>query len=146
MSTWRKMALELFPNYKDEIERHETRTDLWIFLNDQFIKAYLANDDEGAMSVVKFYRWCVSAETYPIPNDLQSDAVVNFIEDNISTDDGFRALFKYMSPNEILFYSSNIAYAQKLESYGEVLQWLCIKVRKLGLIIKCDEINSAIQR
>ena len=146
MSAWRKKAIELYPEDKREIELFFNRIDLWMFLNNKFLKAYREKNDREAMKVVGFYRWCVSPNLYPLPNDLQTDAAISFLEDNTCSDEGLRALFKYMDPNEILHYSHLIAYAHKLSGHDEVLKWLCGRVKELNIIVKCDEINRALPR
>ena len=105
MSEWRRVAIELIPELAREISLTTNRTELWDKLRDEFITASKSRQTEVCRSIVKYYRWCVRESRQPLPNDVQTAAVITFLERMVRSHDLIDLLLKWLSKDEVLNYA-----------------------------------------
>lgn len=67
MSTWRRKALELFPEFKQEIEESNSPSDVWFEIENYLIKALKNSDDDFIKSVKQYFSWSVATNDCSIP-------------------------------------------------------------------------------
>jgi hypothetical protein len=80
MSTWRRKAIELFPDRKIEIEKSESVGMLWVELSMHFRLHYGESEEEVsfAAAVYRYLRWCI-LESRDV--DTYNAACIGFAED-----------------------------------------------------------------
>ncbi len=108
MSEWRRVAIELIPDLSKEISLASNKTELWDKLRDEFIKASQSREIAVCSSIVKYYRWCVSESRQPLPNEVQTSAVITFLEKMVRSHDLLELLLKWLSKDELLSYAWHV--------------------------------------
>lgn len=111
MSEWRRIAIEYIPQLKKEISLAINRTEMWDDLRTKFIEASQSRNTDLCRAIVKYYRWCVSETRERLPNEVQSSAVITFLEKLVRDTDSIDHLMKWLSKEEVLTYSANIIYS-----------------------------------
>lgn len=78
MSTWRRKAIELFPEIKREIEESLGPGEAWIYIEENLLDAFLNGDNNYIKSVKQYFSWSIS--TRPVDSPHQA-ALCGFLED-----------------------------------------------------------------
>ncbi|MDB5338951.1 MAG: hypothetical protein JWN70_4570 [Planctomycetaceae bacterium] len=111
MSEWRRIAIEFIPELTKEISLAINKTELWDELRSAFIEASKSRDIQVCRAIVKYFRWCVSDTREPLPNEVQTAAVITFLEKMVRSPDLIDLLIKWLSKEEVLHYSSHVVYS-----------------------------------
>lgn len=111
MAEWRRVALTMIPELKKSIAGAYNRTELWDHLRESFVEASEGRDGTLCTQIVKYYRWCVDPARKPIPNDVQTSAVITFLEKMVRSPERIALLLKWITKEEVLFYAWNVAYS-----------------------------------
>ncbi len=111
MSEWRRIAIEFIPERTKEISLAINKTELWDELRSAFIEASKSREIQVCRAIVKYYRWCVSDTRERLPNDVQTAAVITFLEKMVRSPDQIDQLLKWLSKEEVLQYSSHVVYS-----------------------------------
>lgn len=111
MAQWRRVAMTMIPQLKKSIADADNRTEAWDLLRETFVEASQTRDGTLCTQIVKYYRWCVDPARKPIPNHVQTSAVITFLEKMVRSPERIALLLKWLTKEEILFYAWNVAYS-----------------------------------
>jgi hypothetical protein len=111
MSEWRKTAIQMIPQLRRIIELAENKTLLWSELVNAFFVGLDSGNTKDCGSIRDYYRWCVSSEREPLPNDVQTSAVLGFLERFAHRPKYITQLPNWLTYREVAEYSWNIKYA-----------------------------------
>lgn len=120
MSEWRRLAMELVPELSDSMAQVSNRTELWDELRNAFLQAAESRNSGTCAAIVKYYRWCVNPDRQKLPNDVQTSAVLGFLEKFVRTETQIDLLLKWLSREEVLEYSSNVEYSGGKEAIAYI--------------------------
>ena len=123
MSKWRRVAIEFIPTLARPIAAALNRAELWSELRCRFIEAEKSQNPALCASIVKYYRWCVSPERQRLPNDIQTSAVLGFLEDLVEDQASTDILLKWLSKDEVLSYSWNVEYSAGMSAVDYIRLW-----------------------
>jgi hypothetical protein len=120
MSAWRKTALEMLPEYRQQIEKSETPMALWVELQFQFSFNYKNHSDDLIGRFYKYAKWCLeSPHQGEYLSDAGTAAWVSFYEDltleNIVQDD----VYRWLSKEEFLKLEGAFRYHLEPKEFGE---------------------------
>src|ERR1700679_1799256 len=59
MSAWRRVALEMLPEYKENIAHAENPMGLWVEIGFHFQDAFGASDDDLVRRFFRYAEWCL---------------------------------------------------------------------------------------
>ncbi|MES2793732.1 MAG: hypothetical protein V4719_29225 [Planctomycetota bacterium] len=130
MAEWRRVAVDLIPQLAKDIANTFNKTELWDILRTKLIDASQSGNSEACQSIVKYYRWCVSADRQRLPNDVQTAAVVTFLEKMVRTQELTAILLKWLSKDEVLNYTSNVVHSAGIEMLDFIREFRAEKVNK----------------
>jgi hypothetical protein len=111
MAAWRRQAISLIPQMRTAIEKVDNVRSLWIDLHNAFFENIDGGDQKLCTAIRNYYRWCVSPDRERLPNDIQTAAVLEFIEKFARTPELIAKMPKWVTSMEALAYSWNIVYA-----------------------------------
>jgi hypothetical protein len=80
MSTWRRKAIELLPEYRQAIESCATPMALWIELLLRFEDAFEKDDQPLVSRFLEYAAWCISDEAGRAPNQSSTAVACAFYE------------------------------------------------------------------
>lgn len=120
MSKWRRTAIDFFPLIERQIAACKSKTDLWDLLREEFIDAARSGKSLTCECIVRYYRWCVDGERERLPNDVQTSAVLGFLEKLSRSDEFITFLVRWLSEKEVLDYAANIEYSSGKDSVEKI--------------------------
>lgn len=112
--------MELVPELSDSLAQVSNRTELWDELRNAFLQAAESRNSATCAAVVKYYRWCVNPDRQKLPNDVQTSAVLGFLEKLVRNETLIDLLLKWLSAEEVLEYSSNVEYSAGKEAVAYI--------------------------
>ncbi len=97
MEAWRKLAIELFPEYKDVYSSTESVFSVLSDLEDMVDVAHLQNNEHDLARIYKFTEWCYSQKnTDP---DIWDAAATTFYEHLLDSDLTLWAIPYWVKPD-----------------------------------------------
>jgi len=103
MSAWRKMALELLPEYRQLIEKTENPMVLWIDLHFRFEDAFLKSDEDLVQRFFTYAKWCFETPKQgKYLSDVGTAVAVAFYEHLVTDAAVCNDLHRWFSPTEFL--------------------------------------------
>lgn len=122
MAKWRGKAIEMVPRLKAVAVTAFNRTELWDELRNEFLKASASGDNEICEQIIKYYRWCVSPERQLLPNDVQTSAVITFLEKLCRRRESIDSLLGWLTKSEILDYAQRPTFTGDLDPIAYLCQ------------------------
>ena len=81
MSTWRRKAIEFFPEMKSFIEQSDTPGCLWLEIYSLLKSAVEESNDSFIQNVLKYLTWCTSDAAGHSSNNIHQAVSCGFLED-----------------------------------------------------------------
>ncbi len=78
MSTWRRKALEFFPEYRVEIDSTKSSGELWVEISSAFVRAVEQSNEEFVKGTLNYLTWSTSDEA---GEEIQQSVYCGFLED-----------------------------------------------------------------
>jgi hypothetical protein len=120
MSTWRRQALSILPEFRETIESSESPMALWIELRYSFREAMAAGNSELSDRFMQFAAWCISEHSGQLPNDTSTAAAVAFYEHLPQNRAYWPHFKKWFSPSEFQTLMPIFSYYTKLNDLAEL--------------------------
>jgi hypothetical protein len=117
MSTWRRKALDLFPEFKQEIEESDSPTDVWFEVESNLINALKNSDDDFIKSVKQYFSWCVGTNDCSIPHQ---SATCGFLENIGYRKEYWPYLNILFTTQQFKMYKTTLGYSLSKEKLGEM--------------------------
>ncbi len=117
MSTWRRIAIDLFPVIKQDIEESGGPGEAWSYIEYRLLDALNNGDTQYIKHVKQYFSWCISTKYEDTPHQA---VLCGFLEDIGRNKHYWPHLSKLLTKQQFEYYKPSLGYARPAEFIKEM--------------------------